>query len=408
MKNPLTKSLFTWFITIFIILILLFFILPNIFNQREKLAFSDQHRFEMAKDKYNINSLEDSVIVNAGDFYKRSSFHNKIFGKKYRDLWSMPVKVKVLDIERDHDGLMAVEKGGGMQTIGIDMLNRKGRSYDLRSVNKDQSKALSSILQYSLARFIFRDQAAALNPYASLVLPTLEEAAGLMHTNPQLVFVPYDKMMRTEFCKAMSGRMAILLENPDETWEGSAQYGHAEKIVDTEQMFEITGEGKVPIDTNMYATCRLFDILISDWDRHEGQWNWALVQKNKKKYFQPIPVDRDMAFYKFDDGYLNLLALKVHPRFQSFHEDYKNISGLVYNPKKIDVRILNGLDERAFLSLAKELQSNLTDSIIERAFQNYPPEVHQLIGQEQTRILKSRRDKLVEAAREFYQALNGV
>src|SRR5690606_2468039 len=133
-------------------------------------------------------------------------------------------KVKVLDVNEFEGGLKGEELGGGMQTIGLDMVSGEGYSYDLRSVNKDQSKALLPWLQYSYARLMFRDQVVAMNPYASVVIPTLAEAIDLMHSHPMLVFVPYDSTMQENFSEAMAGRLAILEERPDETWVNTPRF----------------------------------------------------------------------------------------------------------------------------------------------------------------------------------------
>src|SRR5690606_8421709 len=146
-------------------------------------------------------------------------------------------------------GLKGEKVGGGMQTIGIDAVSGSGKTYDLRSVNKDQSKALPKWLQYSYARVMFRDQVAALNPYASVAIPPLAEAAGIMHTNPELVFVPFDPAMDEKYSREMAGRLAILEENPNDTWIQTPLFNNAQEIMGTEEMFERAKEQNIAIDT---------------------------------------------------------------------------------------------------------------------------------------------------------------
>lgn len=400
------SSLLKWTVITFIIFILLVFLLPNIFNAREREAFSEGLRLENAKKNYNFEELPDSVVVSAGEYYKRSGFHITLFGEKYRRLWETPVKIKVLDVGSLHGGLKGEKLGGGQQTIGLDMISDEGYAYDLRSVNKDQSKALPGWLQYSYARVMFRDQVAALNPYSSLVIPGLAEALGIMHTNPAMVFVPYDESMVEEYARTMAGRVAIVEEKPDETWINSSVFNNAKAIVGTEKMMKKTKSEKIGVDTTMYIRCRLFDILISDWDRHEGQWEWALVEKVGKEIFQPIPKDRDMAFYKFNEGVLSSLALIVNPKFQSFTKEYENVAALTSNSQELDEAILAPVnDVSLFLKEADFIMDNLSDEVIRKAFKRYPPEIFALVGAEHIEILKSRRDQLREAAGEFYDAM---
>lgn len=400
------KSIFKWFFAVSVILILLFFIVPNVFNTSEQSAFSDALRLENAIENYNINLLPDSVTVKAGTYYRKSGFHIFLYGEKYRTLWNTPVKVKVLNVSDFRGGLLGEQLGGGMQTIGLDMISVEGYSYDLRSVNKDQSKALPAWLQYSYARLMFRDQVAAMNPYASVVIPTLADAVGILHTNPAIVFVPYDSTMKTSFAKAMAGRLAILEERPDTTWTNTRLFNNAVQIIDTEDMYLMAREEQIAIDTSLFLRSRLFDILISDWDRHEGQWEWALVSKEKKRFFQPIPKDRDMAFYKFDEGLLSSIALMINPKFQSFRSQYGNIKALTSNSTQLDRDLLgNYNDIQKYYSEAEYIQSKLSNNVIETAFHQYPPEIFEIVGAEHIQILKSRRDQLAEAAKLFYEAV---
>lgn len=400
------SSFLKWTVISIIIFILLVFLIPNIFNAREREAFSDELRLENAKKNYNFKELPDSVVVSAGEYYKRSGFHLTLFGEKYRSLWATPVKLKILDVRSLHGGLKGEELGGGMQTIGMDMISDEGDAYDLRSVNKDQSKALPKWLQYSYARVMFRDQVAALNPYASLVIPTLAQAVDIMHTNPSMVFVPYDESMVEEYARTMAGRVAIIEEKPDETWVNSPSFNHAKQIVGTEEMLTLAKNDDITVDTSMYIRCRLFDILISDWDRHEGQWEWALVEKDGAEIFQPIPKDRDMALYKFNEGLLSSLALLINPKFQSFTKDYQNVAALTSNSEELDEAILGSIkDSSHFLKQSDFIMDNLSDEVVRKAFKQYPPEIFALVGEEHIEILKSRRDKLNEAASKFYEAI---
>lgn len=400
------KIAIKWFSIFFLCFLVLFFLAPNIFNTEERAAFSDGLRLQNAIENYNINSLPDSVTVKAGSYYRKSGLHIYLYGEKYRSLWDTPVKVKVLDVNKFPGGLIGEELGGGMQTIGLDMVSGDGYSYDLRSVNKDQSKALAPWLQYSYARLMFRDQAVAMNPYGSLVIPTLAEAIEIMHTHPKLVFVPYDSTMKQIFAETMAGRLAILEERPDETWTRMPLFNNAEEIMDTEDMFLMASEEGIAIDTAMFLRSRLFDILISDWDRHEGQWEWALVETENKRLLQPIPKDRDMAFYRFDEGILSSVALIINPKFQSFRKDFDKIAALTSNSDKLDRDILgNYNDVEKFKAEAAFIKSRLSDGTIEKAFRNYPPEIFAIVGEAHIEILKSRRDQLAKAAEVFYGAL---
>lgn len=381
-----------------------FFILPNIFNKRETMAFSDEIRLSEAKENYSYKTVSDSVEIVPGKFYKRGKFIEWLLGSTYRELWQKEITVPVLDLSEVHGGLTPVEFSGGQQTIGIEAEDNQGRVWSMRSINKDQAKALPGFWQASLLRPLFRDQASSLNPYGALVVPPLAEAIGIYHSNPQLYFFPYNPEYG-KYNDRMAGRVFILEEEPDEGWAGSPRFGSPKEILDTDDMLIKLKSGEISIDTLLYARSRLFDMLISDWDRHEGNWKWALSTDGDQPVIEPIPVDRDMAFYNFGDGIINDAALTFIEKFQSFTPEFGSIKGLMHQSEEMDLMILGQLPKEELVKQAEYIQQQLNDEIITEAFKNYPPNVYSFIGQEHERIFKERLEKLPEAAERFYELI---
>lgn len=383
----------------------LLILFPNIFNSREKQAFGQKERLEMARKDYSIENLGDSVFVPAGTYYEKGNFHNFFFGEKYRKLWAQPVKVKVFDIDTVKGGMTPLELGGGMQTIGMDLLDAKGRKFDMRSVNKDQSKALPKWLRYTFVRSIFRDQAAAMDPYASVVVPILAEAAGIHHTFPELYFVPFDTAMKDPYRNTMAGRIVILERNLNDSWVDSPDYDRVEGFYDSDEMLEKVENTAIAIDKKNYLKNRLFDILINDWDRHMGQWEWALQKNGDSLVFRAYPKDRDMAFYDFRGGLVNSIALLFNNKFQSFSREIKNVKALGKNSKDLDRIILSDLPKETFIEVAEKLQMKIDDNVIDSAFTQYPPEIFNILGAEHIGVLRARRKNLHLTAEKFHASL---
>ena len=381
-----------------------FFLLPNLFNTREEKAFSDTIRLREAQNDYHIEEIEDSVAIVPGKFYKRGKFVKSILGSNYRELWQQEVNVPVLDMRTIHGGLSPEEFSGGQQTIGIEAEDSLGRVWSIRSVNKDQAQALPGFLQRTILRPMFRDQSSSLNPYGSLVVSDLAEAIDIHHPNPQLYFFPYTPGFG-KFNERMAGRLVTLVEEVDEGWSGESKFGNAASILDTDEMWQKVDSLNIPIDTTLYARSRLFDMLISDWDRHEGNWKWALNEKGENPVIEPIPVDRDMALYKFGDGVLNKSVLLFLKKFQSFEPEYGSIKGLMFQSEDIDVAILGGIEKEELIKQAEFIQEQLDDETIEAAFENYPSVVYSSLGQEHINILKQRLEKLPKVAAEFYELI---
>lgn len=389
---------------IFLLLLLLIFIIPNVLNSRERMAFGENSRLENARRDYRQETLGDSATIVPGPFYKRGSTFENFLGPKYRDIWSIPVTVAVLKLDEHMGGLDTVKFSGSQQTIGIDVRDPQGREWAVRSVNKDQSKALPALLRPTFMRFLFRDQAAALNPYGALVLPVLAEAIELHHTNPKLFIFPYNERFGN-YNKRMAGRLVLMEEDADASWANTPEFKGATILMDTEDMLDTAQTAGIPVDTILFARSRLFDLLINDWDRHEGNWEWALMDEDGRQWIEPVPVDRDMVFYQFNDGLASRITLFFNNKFQSFSPDYEDIEGLMHQSKELDQSLLSNISQRELQRQVQYIQEQLTDEKIAEAFRQYPPPVYQKIGREHEAILKSRLNKLPQAADRFYEVL---
>ena len=390
-------------ISVLLFLLLLIWGIPNIFNQREKEFFSDENRINKAK-QLGEDRTSDTVTIVPGAYYKQNKLHEWFLGKSYRHIWQVPVKVPVLYLSQYKGGLDTVKFSGSQQTIGIDVVDQMGRRWAIRSINKDQSKALSPLLQTTFLRPLFRDQAAALNPYGALVVPVLAKAIGVHHTNPKIFYFPYNQNNGT-FNQRMAGRLVLMEEEADETWAGSPNFNFAIDLMDTDDMQESAKKNNIPVDTLLFARSRILDMLISDWDRHEGNWEWALVEKNGKQVFQPVPVDRDMAFYKFNEGMVNKFVLKLNNKFQSYRPQFDEVEGLAVQAEKLDKAILKTLTKEELLQQVEFIQQQLSDEVIRNAFLKYPPEVYQIMGKKHEEVLKKRLEVLPEAIEKFYRHL---
>lgn len=383
-----------------------FVLLPNLFNQPEEDAFGEEKRVSRARARLKVSELGDSATLVPGEFFRKGSAYQAVFGQLNRELWGQGVKAAVLRANSLKGGLDTLEFSGSQQTIGIDMVDPQGRVWAVRSVKKDQVNALPSFLRPSLLRPLIRDQAAALNPYAALVLPTLAEEINLHHTNPALYIFPYDPGLG-RFNRRMAGRLVMLEEEADESWAGEPAFGQALTLLDTEDMLDTLATTGWAIDTLLYARSRLFDILISDWDRHEGNWQWALVEENGSFKFEPVPVDRDAAFYNYTGGAFTQAFLMLNDKFQSFTPEIKEVEGLMQQSEELDRAILKNISQEALLEQADYIQQQLSEEVIQQAFRQYPPEIYRMVGRKHAQILQSRLEQLPAAAKRFHALLSG-
>ena len=310
------------------ILLVVALLLPNIFNNREDHEFSGKHRLD---GNYILELNEDSARVIVTSFYDRGPLTTLLLGDHHRDLWKTPVTLPLFDQHLDTITFDIEKLGGGQQTTSFKLLDSYGRNFTLRSVNKDQANAVRPWLKKTGVRTLFRDQASALQPYGAPVVAELANSAGIPNTAPRLVFVPHTPAIPDEFETFLTNRVMLLEVEPNHSWDKQAFIGSNNEVLSSKKVMEKYAEGKIKVDVQAYAYCRLFDVLIGDWDRHAKQWKWLV--DTTTQVARPFPVDRDMAFYKFNDGVINRWALHANNKFQSFDPQFDDISGYFKKPE---------------------------------------------------------------------------
>ncbi len=347
-----------------------------------------------------------TVTVAAGPEYEAGGLHRFFFGAHYRDLWTTPLRVEVLDLNRFAGGLTPLKRGGGFQTKSLRFLGKDGRQYAFRSINKDPTKVLPPELQETLARSIVQDQISSAHPYAALVVGPLAKALGVLYAEPRLVILPDDPKLG-EFQAEFRNVLGFIEERPTDGPDGEPGFAGSDKIVDTEELFEeLAEEHDNDVDSEAFLTARLLDVFVGDWDRHVDQWRWARFKKDDKKLWYPIPRDRDQAFAKLD-GLLPSLAEKryVVIQMENFAKKTPDIISLTYAGRHLDRRFLHDLDYDAWRKTSEAFLGKLTDDVIAQAVRNLPPEIYAKSGEALTKKLAARRSLMSKASDKYYRNL---
>ncbi len=343
------------------------------------------------------NGRADSTTVVPGPHYRAGGLTRTLFGKDYRPLWTTPIRVPTLDLQRFAGGIHPTEEGGGEQTRSLRFKNSAGREFQFRSVDKDAAGALPEELRETFIAGIVRDQASSGHPAAALIVAPLLEAAGLLHAPPVLVRMPNDTLLG-QFREKFAGMLGTIEERPDSGFAGSTD------VEGTEDLFErLNKDPEVRVHRTEYLAARLIDFLVGDWDRHRDQWRWARVDS----LWRPIPRDRDAAFTRYDGWFVSLARLVV-PKLQNYDREIPSLGGLTRNGIDLDRRLLAGVERASFDSVAAALQECLTDSVLAEAVRSMPAEFS---ADHKTWILtamKGRRGELKEAAERFYLRLAQV
>ncbi|MCI0691420.1 BamA/TamA family outer membrane protein [candidate division KSB1 bacterium] len=347
-----------------------------------------------------------TVTVAAGPEYEAGGLHQFFFGAHYRELWTTPLQVEVLDFDRFAGGLTLLKRGGGEQTKSLRFIGKDGKQYAFRSINKDPTKVLPPELQETLARSIVQDQISSAHPYAALVVGPLAKAVGVLYAEPRLVVLPDDSKLG-EFRAEFKNVMGFIEERPDEGPDGEPGFAGSEKVVGTDKLFEELAEDHDDdVDSETFLMARLLDIFVGDWDRHNGQWRWARFKRDDRKLWYPIPRDRDQAFAKLD-GLLPSLAEKryVVIQMENFAKKTPDIISLVFSGRHLDRRFLNDLDHEAWRKVTEAFIAKLTDEVIAQAVRNLPPEIYAKSGEALTKKLIARRSLMSKASDQYYRNL---
>jgi len=336
--------------------------------------------------------------------YAASGIHRFFFGYDYRRVWTTPITVDVLDLRSYAGGLTPVGTGGGQQTEALRFVSTDGRPFTFRSLDKDPSAVLPPDLRGTFAARLVQDQVSSAYPTAPLVVDRLLDAAGVLHSKSRVVVLPDDERLG-EYRTAFAGRVGTLMQWPSAPGDAPAFAGAAEIVSTDDLLARLDADPANHVDAGAYLTARLVDILIGDWDRHRGQWRWARFP-GEPLVWVPIPEDRDQAFARFDGLFLHVA--RVHaPQLVKFGKTVPGMLGMTWNGRDVDRRLLAGLEQPAWDSVAATLVARITNNVIDSAVRLLPDAHYELNGAWLVTTLKQRRDALPAAADAFFRHLAG-
>ncbi|HYJ80106.1 MAG TPA: hypothetical protein VEW03_10915, partial [Longimicrobiaceae bacterium] len=348
---------------------------------------------------------ERTVTVVAGPEYRAGALKRFLLGREYRDLWTVPARVSVLDLATFAGGLSPTEKGGGNQTVSLRFRGGDGREYAFRSVNKEQGGGLHADLQGTVVQRALQDQVSSLIPAAPLVADALLDAAGVLHPHPRLAVMPDDPRLG-EFRAEFAGMLGTIEERPDVGSTGDPVLASAAAIEGTDDFLAaLDSSAAHRVDSRDYLAVRLMDLFLNDWDRHEDQFRWARFDSGGVHLWRAVARDRDYALADYDGFIIDLARSRV-PNAVRFRGDYRgSLKGLLVNARRLDRLLLAELPRATWDSVTAALQRRLGDAVIAGALDRLPAEYRALQGERLADLLRRRREALPDVAEEFYLEL---
>jgi hypothetical protein len=350
----------------------------------------------------------------AGNHYNRHGWvFNRFMGPHHRALWAAPVRVPVFRLasaDKEAGPFKPTKLGGGFQSTSLTLEAADGRPFVLRSLDKDPARILPKFYQKTFVTNALRDGTSAGNPYGALVVPPLAQALGVPHTHPRIFYVPLTETQLTvaDANERLRGKLVMLEEKYSGKKVSSPLLPQAQDFISDEDMRKriYTHPADRP-DEQALLRARLLDVLIGDWDRHAGQWQWAQLpdpaHPDRRRY-APIPKDRDQTFYRVSDGLIGWLGTRrvTVRHLVTFKKRIHDVQALTGQGRFVDQRGISELTRRDFDQAARYVQQHLPDSTLARAVRRLPPAVYAHAGPRLLRDLKSRRDQLPAVARKYY------
>lgn len=393
------------------------------FNQTEKPIFQSQifsaQQAKVFKKSENFpKTIKTSVYTK--EETQKSDFFKSVWGNHYRDLYGQEITAKVALLDTLFGGLKPIRQGGGHQTRSLKLVAKNGDEYTMRAIKKSAVQLFQTVAfkdKYVIEEFkntpaerLVLDFYTASHPYAALAVTDLAAAAGVLHTNPMLFYVPKQAGLGN-FNDTFGDELYLVEKKIKEDKSGEAFDG-ADDIESTADLFErLQKDEKYKVDEKAFIRARLFDMLIGDWDRHGDQWRWAEIkQANGDRIFKPVPRDRDQAFSNFDGNLFNALRKMVGAsnQFQVYDEDLKNLKWMNNAGVTLDRTLLKNSTREDWIAEANQIQQNVTDASIQKAFSKLPSEIQGSETDEIIRKLKGRRGNLPDIARRYYSYLSSL
>ena len=385
------------------------------FTTSEDLAFRkklfNKPLYEEKRIEQYLSEIDysDSTVTTYpnGEKYQASKFKRRFFGDNYREEWLIPVEVPVFDFNNEKGRLEIVKKGGGGQTKSLRLENKQEQQWVLRSIEKDPSKVIPEVVKMQLAIDLAQDQMSAYLPWAALSVPRLADATGIYHTNPKIVYLTKDPRLGEYMDDVWEG-LYLFEERPNGNRKDVASFGRSKHIIGSPDMFdEIVDDHDNQMDQEHFLKCRLFDVYIGDWDRHEDQWRWAGFKDGDKMLYRAVPRDRDQTFFLNEGLFPWISSRKFALRItQGFDYEIKDMGGLISQGKWLDRRFLNELTQKEWIRAAEKMQDRLTDEVISAAINDMPPQITEIKGSTTIAKLQSRRDQLPAFAAEHYSIIS--
>ena len=246
------------------------------------------------------------------------------------------------------------------------------------------------------------------HPYAPFTIGKLADAANIFHSNPTLYYIPKQQALK-HFNEDFGDELYMIEERASSGHGNLKSFGFSNELISTDDLLKkLRKTDNNFVDEDTYIRARLFDMLIGDWDRHEDQWRWAQFKDGNNKIYKPVPRDRDQAFSKYDGFILGFLtrAIPALKLMQVYDDEMRNVKWFNLEPYPLDKALINKSTYKNWEEQVKYIQQNITDDVIDNAFNEMPNEINDETIVDIKLKLKGRLKNLPKIAKIYYKHLS--
>ena len=363
-----------------------------------------------------IGSTKSASVYTAEETDK-SGFHKMLWGEHYRPFYSTKFEFPVLYLDTIPGNLEVLGAGGGHQSRSLGFRDDDGHEFTMRAIRKSALQFLQSTvvtthyvkeyLENTIAERYVQDFYTTAFPYGTFPAGEFMDELGIYHPYSNLYYVP--KQESLGIYNETYGDELYMFEYHI-GGENKEFYGDADDILNSADLFLDMKETKdVYVDEDMFIRARLLDMLLGDWDRHEGQYEWAeFEEEDGKKRYVPIAKDRDQVFPKTDGFALSMLRLAFPPfrAMEEYSDEVKRPKWFNVAGYPLDKAFIRNADWEDWKAQVDFIQNKITDEVIEDGFGVLPEGVQQDEYVENIKeTMKARRGNLEKIARDYFKHL---
>lgn len=316
----------------------------------------------------------DSATAAANAGFSNGKLGEFFMGLHYRPKWVTPVIAPIFNVNTFKGGLTTPKSGGGFQTKTLRLQDSSGIQYNLRTIDKFPGKGLPNAFKSSWVSKTLKDKIDTAHPYVFLAMPVIDEAIGVYHTKPQVVYVPKDASLG-DYAKTYGGKPFMIEIRSDEDLSGFHRFGNSENIAGSGKMYEhLHEENDNEVDPMSFARARLFDMVIGDWDKHNDQWRWTEYEKEgKDSVFRPVPRNRDQIFVTMDGVTPRIVSSRFALRIMNhFDHDIGGLKSTNWAGRSFNTNLLNELTQEQCFETVAFIQTQLNNTAIRGCGQAAP------------------------------------